>query len=98
MDRIVSRGRDPGAAVRRGSFDRTLEAFNVEMGQRVASVMDEYDRRFISPIRDWVRSPWYRRLFTTPQFAQPAPMPPQSATRTDADVPFIPTAPEPPAA
>ena len=64
------RPRNPGGTVRRANLERTLEAFNAEVGVKVAQALYDYheeygEPRFIQIEKqlNWLALPFYKRWF-----------------------------------
>ena len=58
--------RRPGASVRRGQMEATLEAFNREMAQKVAVSIHNYHMEQVEPRLkelEWRTTVWYKKLW-----------------------------------
>ena len=59
---------DPQAAVRVAHFERAIGNLMVEIGGKTAFLLEEYDRRYVEPIRQrvaYLELPFYRRWWLT---------------------------------
>jgi len=57
---------DPRQNVRIGGLERTLHNFNVEMGQKVATVLSRYHRDNVVPLLarvEWLEKPLWLRFY-----------------------------------
>jgi len=51
--------------VRAAGFDRAMDAFNAEMGQKVAMSIKKYHEDFVEPRLKWLETPLWRRAVLT---------------------------------